>query len=1224
MQKVRKGMVLVGAWGAAMVGSVVSGRADSIAEGFDNLSGSVVPIVSASAGETIVRTASSRFAWGGYSQSGSAVIGTLKDDPSKHCSLYFDAGAFLPGNYAYTRFDSTTNPASGAHTPSRRIDLSPAESRVIVTVYWSWYNVKVAVLLRDKDRWWRSSDIDIAAIAWNQRLDTRYVRDPKALSWVRLNNTADMDEVDDGGAVALTDGPAGTPDWTSIEGMGLMCRSGTSADKVYIAGLSLTDGNVPKANLAEPMKNSDVAFLHVASPVEKYDEYGGPKVVTWDSGWQAKHVSLTRDHGVRDSPAASMGVVSYSQISAGTPLAEAIARDLWGNEIIEKDNPNFPNGWQARLCIRYSAFEDYVKDYVKRRIYDVGAREALMDEPSGYNGGAVCYRNDAGCYCDRCNNGFREWLRSRYTTEALVGMGISNIDTFDYRALLRPLAPDLATFQSKFDAGQLPHIKHFIRFQQEPARQFFKNVRDHMLGIDPSFRISSNTFDMHQELFYLAEENNSDFHGAEMELFLRWPDQFGKFMGRLKIADGLDIRIVTSGAFWNWEWARDQSHQAIETTKAVLAGMYASGHQLVVPMLYRWIEPQYCGSMPDFAPYYRFVRQNAQLFDDYQPVEQVGLILDNSVYGLHTGDSVFKADFEAICQALLDNRIPYGVAVGADGLFHRREFTRQELTDRFRYLVEPRNTALSGAQFTAVAGLKAEGKVHVWDAGGMSSLLPKIQSWVSCDKARVWALPRRHATDPGAPVIVHLLNRNIVQAAWPVGSTDVITPQAQVTIGLDKALWGAQQRVSRVTAFEGREGGSVEELAVGTTGDGISVIVPQLAIWTILRVELEAEPVPVISSQPLHARVAVGGEATFSVVASGDPAPTLQWQRRRAGSTDWENLADGGGISGATSATLVIGGVAASMLGDAVRVVAANSSGAVTSGVAVLSVHEPAARLLNLSTRAMCLTGDDVLIPGFVIGGQQPKRVLLRAVGPPLLEWGIQSPLPDPQMVLKRKTGEEWIDIASSDNWGSGGDAAAITAAAARVYAFPLDPDGKDAALVADLAPGLYSVVCSDVESRAGIALVEVYDADPAELEGGETRLLNISNRGFVGSGHEVMIPGFVVSADGPKTFLVRAVGPTLALWNVPGLLADPTLTVLRRQEGPPATEVVVAGNDNWGEGDDPSYTVAVAAQLHAFALNAGSKDAALVVTLAPGVYTAVVGGNASSGVALVELYVLP
>jgi hypothetical protein len=166
------------------------------------------------------------------------------------------------------------------------------------------------------------------------------------------------------------------------------------------------------------------------------------------------------------------------------------------------------------------------------------------------------------------------------------------------------------------------------------------------------------------------------------------------------------------------------------------------------------------------------------------------------------------------------------------------------------------------------------------------------------------------------------------------------------------------------------------------------------------------------------------------------------------------------------------------------------------------------------------------------------------------------------------------------------------------------------------------------VNGGTGVAIVELYDADeftasPPPLAN-RSRLSNISNRGFVGTGGNIMIPGFVVSSDGAKTLLIRAVGPGLSQFGVSGVLADPELTIYFRPHSG-GTDTQILAQDNWGDSTDAARTASVAAQVFAFPLTSGSKDAAFVVTLQPGIYTVQASGvGGTTGVALVEIYEVP
>lgn len=369
----------------------------------------------------------------------------------------------------------------------------------------------------------------------------------------------------------------------------------------------------------------------------------------------------------------------------------------------------------------------------------------------------------------------------------------------------------------------------------------------------------------------------------------------------------------------------------------------------------------------------------------------------------------------------------------------------------------------------------------------------------------------------------------------------------------------------------------------------------------------ESFPRPTISLHPVSRQGSAGGAVTFSAGATSSAPVSYQWRH------------NGVDIPGATESSLTLPSVQAFHAGE-YAVVATNITGSVTSQSATLAVAAPAgsaARLKNLSTRALCQTGDDVLIPGFVIEGPGTKRMLIRGIGPTLAGFGVGGTLVDPQITLTR----DGALHASNDNWGTNANAVEIAATAATVGAFPLVTGSADAALLLDLPAGHYTVVTSGKNAGTGVAMVELYDADSAN---GLPRLVNISNRGYVGTGDSIMIPGFVVSDEGARTFLIRAVGPTLSGFGVEGVLEDPRLTVFKRRPGTTIDDPILT-NDNWDGSAGSTTTSSVAAQVGAFPLAAASADAAFVVTLQPGIYTVHASGvGNTTGVALVEVYLVP
>ena len=312
------------------------------------------------------------------------------------------------------------------------------------------------------------------------------------------------------------------------------------------------------------------------------------------------------------------------------------------------------------------------------------------------------------------------------------------------------------------------------------------------------------------------------------------------------------------------------------------------------------------------------------------------------------------------------------------------------------------------------------------------------------------------------------------------------------------------------------------------------------------------------------------------------------------------NLSSGNRISGTINptsrflnGTITGGSLAGAFIG------AASSGASFSDGV-----------LRNLSTRGFVGTGDKVIVAGFVVGGSTPKKVLIRAVGPTLGTFGVAGVVTDPELLLYR--GATLVD--RNDNWGGN---AAIAAASTQVGAFTLPATSLDSALLVTLSPGVYTAVISGVNNGSGLALVEVYDVEVPDAFTPQ-KVMNLSARGEAGLGDRMLIAGFVINGSSPKKVLVRAVGPTLGGFGVSGTLADPILRIVQGS-------TVVRENDNWEAGNNVQLMTEAASKAGAFALAAGSKDAALLITLPPGTYNAqVTGVGNTTGVSLVEVYEVP
>ena len=226
--------------------------------------------------------------------------------------------------------------------------------------------------------------------------------------------------------------------------------------------------------------------------------------------------------------------------------------------------------------------------------------------------------------------------------------------------------------------------------------------------------------------------------------------------------------------------------------------------------------------------------------------------------------------------------------------------------------------------------------------------------------------------------------------------------------------------------------------------------------------------------------------------------------------------------------------------------------------VSTYRLQTPAAAagtLVNVSTRAYIGTGDDVLIGGFVIDGAQPKRVLIRGIGPALANYGVTDALADPVLRLYANGSV----VAENDNWSNQSNAGDVAAAATQTGAFSFASGSADAALLVTLQPGAYSGVVSGKNGAGGSGMVEVYDVDRSG-----NKIINLSTRGYANKGKE-MIGGFVVQgASGTtKRILIRVLGPTLGRsYGVTGAMDDPFLE-LHNGAGD-----LVLKNDDWSSGD--------------------------------------------------------
>jgi hypothetical protein len=314
------------------------------------------------------------------------------------------------------------------------------------------------------------------------------------------------------------------------------------------------------------------------------------------------------------------------------------------------------------------------------------------------------------------------------------------------------------------------------------------------------------------------------------------------------------------------------------------------------------------------------------------------------------------------------------------------------------------------------------------------------------------------------------------------------------------------------------------------------------------------------------------------------------------------DLLAGADIKATINSSTILLGAFANQLGTGFTF--ADGYGLVNAQTAVESILGPlppsTSVAANLSTRGLVQTGDNVLIGGFIVQGAASKNVIIRALGPSLTAFGVSNALADPTLELHDQNGTQ---IAFDDNWQDDSNQAA------QIQAANLAPtNASESALAETLSPAGYTAIVRGINNITGVALFEVYDIDSKPPP---SQLINISTRGLVQTGDDVLIGGFIVNGSTPTNVLVRAIGPSLTAFGISNALADPLIELHDSQGN------LITSNDNWQQ-DSLQAT-----QIQATGLAPGSAlESALVATLNAGSYTAIVrGANSTTGIGLVEVY---
>jgi cyclophilin family peptidyl-prolyl cis-trans isomerase len=359
---------------------------------------------------------------------------------------------------------------------------------------------------------------------------------------------------------------------------------------------------------------------------------------------------------------------------------------------------------------------------------------------------------------------------------------------------------------------------------------------------------------------------------------------------------------------------------------------------------------------------------------------------------------------------------------------------------------------------------------------------------------------------------------------------------------------------------------------------------------------------PTITSQPVSQTITAGSSVVFTTAIISSAGASYQWNF------------NGTAIAGATSSTYLIQAAGSSKAGNYTCTIT-NAAGTTTTSPASLSVitSQNPGRLVNLSVLTMDGPVSQLLTIGFVSGGAATlgsEQLLIRATGPALTNFSVANVLADPMLTLYQGSNV----IASNDNWGSTAtNIAAVNAADAATGAFTLPSSTSlDAALVQTLPSGGYTIQVAGKGAQVGNALAEVYD-NTLSYTASSPRLVNLSCMQQVAA-NGLLTAGFAISGTTSKTVLIRASGPTLTTFGVQNVMPDPQINVFN------SNTTVIASNAGWA-GDTSITTAQTAVGAFAFT-STTSKDSAVLITLAPGSYSAqATSASGAAGTTLIEVY---
>lgn len=496
---------------------------------------------------------------------------------------------------------------------------------------------------------------------------------------------------------------------------------------------------------------------------------------------------------------------------------KAICRDIAGNPIIpgwlDSEYKGIKPWWG---CTNNPLYQKLIKDRVVLGIKS-GANMLHLDDHMGTSAAVI---HSGACFCDDCMNGFNAWLKTNFSKDELNKKGISNIQDFNYAALIKSDGfTTLDSYKKGIAQNKIPLRDEFLLYQLYSAAELvgeLGKIADSTAGRHIPLGVNSWNLDATQ----LATSHYADYFANEVSHF-DVENLIPPFVYMLSTALGKPVFSTGTGE----DWIHIRQHEQPVRVGRWISTAYAFG-QYFMYAYNKWGFSEKTGTqwyqtpIKMYEPWCSFITKNADLFDGFEPVDEVGVLYENEVCRNNNWS------VRTICRELNDKNIPVGLAVSGDS-WMKHELTMDQM-DKFRIVVLPEETNLTEKEEIMMKELNKQGRLIKWtNAEDLISKIPKLISISKTDQ--VWTLPRFRKSDSGKmEYVIHLLNQDYN------AEKDVMNVRKGFDVLFSDELTKGKG-VSKISFFE--PGEESKSLKINKTAKGFYVTVPHLNVWAIIKIE---------------------------------------------------------------------------------------------------------------------------------------------------------------------------------------------------------------------------------------------------------------------------------------------------------------------------------------------------------------------------------------------------